>query len=406
MRRFGAFGAGLTVFLMLAAGLGVAQSAPKRVCCYVPAGTLVEVSLVSEVSTKTQKTGDSFALQLAEPIVVGGRMVVRAGTHGEGVIIEASKPGMGGKPAKLVLAARYLSVRGQDLAIEGLQLSGGGHNNAMAAQAVGLTGIAFAPLGFVGLAVQGGDVTFPAGTTAVAKLTNAITLPSIGRAPPGAAAAVAAAAAQDEDLSGAIDIPPPPAGQGQVVFFRPRSLLGTAQWFNVRENGLALGKLSNGAYFIDVTTPGIHTYTAVEEPELKDKLKVEVDPGETYFVEGELSKGVVLSAADLEPSDRATFDKSSKGLKLASAASGATASAEAASGSSAAEASAVAVETPSAAPAPAVAPAGSTMGSSDPGYAWAKQNNIVSASSCPADPSAYRAGCLAYVADEAAAPAR
>jgi hypothetical protein len=102
---------------------------------------------------------------------------------------------------------------------------------------------------------------------------------------------------------------------GQVVFFRAHSLLGTGQWFNVRENGKALGKLTNGAYFVETVEPGLHTYTATEEPEFKDSLKLQIDPDHTYFVEGILTKGVVIGAADLTPSDRAAFDKAAGGLK-------------------------------------------------------------------------------------------
>ena len=107
------------------------------------------------------------------------------------------------------------------------------------------------------------------------------------------AAAPDASATSVADL---IDVPHPPAGKGQVVFFREKSLVGTGQWFNVREEGKALGKLTNGAYFIQITDPGLHNYTASVEPEFKDKLKLEVDPGETYFVEGTLTKGVVIGA--------------------------------------------------------------------------------------------------------------
>jgi hypothetical protein len=106
---------------------------------------------------------------------------------------------------------------------------------------------------------------------------------------------------------------------GQVVFFRRKSLMGTGQWFNVRENGQALGKLSNGAYFIQAVAPGDHTYSATTEPEIKDKLTLEVDTGETYFVEGGLTKGLVMSVADLTPSTPAAFSKASKDLKLAPA---------------------------------------------------------------------------------------
>lgn len=317
MNRLGASIVGLwvSVALSLAPAFTGPAAAASRSCCRAPAGTLVEVELVDPISTKVQKSGDSFALRLAAPLVVDGRIVLRAGTPGVGEVIESAKPGLGGKAAKLVLAARYLRLHGKRLPLQGLQMSSAGHNNSTAAQAVGLTGIAFAPLGFVGLAVRGGDVELPAGTHAVAKLADDAHLPSLGRAPRGMAAA-----APDANISTAedgINIPPPPPGMGQVVFFRAKSLLGTGQWFNVREDGKALGKLVNGAYFVQVTEPGLHTYTAATEPELKDHLKLEVDPGETYFVEGALTKGVVIGTANIFPSDRASFDKAKKGLKIA-----------------------------------------------------------------------------------------
>jgi len=121
------------------------------------------------------------------------------------------------------------------------------------------------------------------------------------------------------DTSGSIPIDPPPPGMGEVVFFRAKTLLGTGQWFNVRENGQALGKLSNGAYFVQVAQPGVHVYTATLEPEAKDKLRIEVDPGQIYFVQGALTKGLAVGLADLSPSNHAAFDKASKSLKLAAA---------------------------------------------------------------------------------------
>jgi hypothetical protein len=131
----------------------------------------------------------------------------------------------------------------------------------------------------------------------------------------------AAARAADSSDGGSIEVPPPPAGQGVVVFFRKKSLMGTGQWFNVRENGVALGKLANGAYFIQAAQPGIHTYTDTTEPEVKDRLRLQIDPGETYFVEGTMTHGVVMGVADLNPSDRAAFEAASRDLKLAPPAS-------------------------------------------------------------------------------------
>jgi hypothetical protein len=281
----------------------------------------VQVELAEQVGTTTQKAGDTFALRLAAPLIVQGHVVLRAGTPGMGEVIQASKPGMGGKAAKLVLAADYLLKDGRRLPLQGLQLGAQGKGNVEAAEVIGISGIVLGPIGFVGMAVQGGNVDFPKGTKAFAKLTDDTPLTSLGRATrrDRALAAAAAAPSPADDADAAIEIPPPPAGQGQVVFFRSHTLLGTGQWFNVRENGEALGKLTNGAYFVQTVAPGLHTYTATTEPEFKDSLKLQIDPGETYFVEGILTKGVVIGAADLTPSDRATFDKAAKSLKVASA---------------------------------------------------------------------------------------
>ncbi len=314
-------GAGLGAFLVITFGPTLAVATPpvkpheapaRRI---VPAGTVVEVELSRAITTRRAKAGDSFPLRLAAPLIVNGHIVMRAGAPGVGEVIESARPGLGGKGAKMVLDARYLIVHGRRIAIDGLQLAAAGHDNSTAAQVVGLGGIGFAPLGFVGLAIQGGDVTFPEGTKAQASIATTVTLPSLGRASPKAILAAAQTTTTPE--VSAIPIPPPPAGEGQVVFFRAKSLLGTGQWFNVREARKPLGKLVNGAYFVEIATPGLHTYTAVEEPEFKDRLTLKVDPGQTYFVEGALTKGLVIGAADLKPSTQARFDKVSKTLKPA-----------------------------------------------------------------------------------------
>jgi hypothetical protein len=112
-----------------------------------------------------------------------------------------------------------------------------------------------------------------------------------------------------------IDIPAPPAGKGEVVFFRKSAFQGSAVWFNVRENGEALGKLTNGVYFVAVEDPGAHAFTAATEN--KDTLKLEVDPGEIYYVEGRITMGMFVGEANLSPSDDATFQKDANHLKLA-----------------------------------------------------------------------------------------
>lgn len=308
------------VALSPAASAAPPRSPARHACCHVAAGTTVKVELVDQVSSEVQKTGDRFALRLAAPLVVDGMVVLRAGAPGVGEIIQSAPPGIGGKAAKMVLAASYLKSRSRRVPLNALQLARPGRDNSRTSQALGLSGLAFAPLSIVGIVVPGGQVVFPPGTVATAKVATAVTLPPLGRASPrDIAAAASAAGAADLDVAGPIAIPPPPPAQGQVVFFRAKSLLGTGQWFNVREAGKALGKLTNGAYFVEVTSPGVHTYTASLEPEIKDHLKLNVDAGETYFVEGALTGGLVLGAANLSPSTRGRFNKAAKDLKLAGA---------------------------------------------------------------------------------------
>jgi len=309
---------------LLASAHGAPRASVRGSCCALAAGTPVEVELVDRLSTKLQKRGDSFALRLAAPVIVDGMIVLPVGTPGVGKVIDSSGPGLGGKPGAMVLAAEYLRTRSGRVALNALHLAGRGHDNSTPSTLLEIGGIVSAPAGIVGIILPGGDVAFNAGTIAEAQVASPITLPALGRASRrqiAQAAAVNAHAAADvaaEDAS-AIPIPPPPPGEGQVVFFRAKTLLGTAQWFNVREDGKALGKLDNGAYFIKVEPPGVHNFTAKLEPELKDRLKLQIDAGQTYFVEGTLTAGLIISAADLVPSSVDKFNAAAKHLKLASA---------------------------------------------------------------------------------------
>lgn len=115
--------------------------------------------------------------------------------------------------------------------------------------------------------------------------------------------------------SGSIDIPAPPAGKGQVVFFRKSAFAGAAIWFKVRENGVEYGKLTPGTYIVVVAEPGDHTYSVATEN--KDTLRLAIDPGETYFVEGKITMGIMVGEASIAPSSQAAFDKASAHLKLA-----------------------------------------------------------------------------------------
>lgn len=110
-------------------------------------------------------------------------------------------------------------------------------------------------------------------------------------------------------------IAPPPEGMGQVVFFRPKKFAGSAVRFKVREGASELGKLGSGSYFVVPTSPGTHEYTV--HSEAKDVLTLEVDAGETYYVEGSINMGFMVGRPNLSPSDEAVFAAASNKLKPA-----------------------------------------------------------------------------------------
>jgi hypothetical protein len=289
----------------------------NRPCCLVPAGTPVAVQLVKPLSTHDVQSGDAFAMRLATPVIVDGQVVAPAGAPVVGRVVQATKPGMGGKAAKLVVSAEYVRLPRGNLPLQGLKLAGNGEDRSGAANAAGIGGIAFMPLAVLGFAIQGGNIEIPAGTAASATIAKAVDLPPLAAATAQDYDAQRALLANTDPTRGWLTIAPPPPGMGQVVFFRPTTAMGTGQWFNVREEGQALGKLTNGVYFVTPLPPGQHSFTASTEPEFKDRLTLKIDPGETYYVEGMLTKGVVIGVANLTPSDKARFDKLSSELQPA-----------------------------------------------------------------------------------------
>jgi hypothetical protein len=159
----------------------------------------------------------------------------------------------------------------------------------------------------------------PAGGSPADAATNAVGPPAAG-APPAPAPTVPAPTASAPPTTAppkggfvGPEIPPPPAGQGEVVFFRPNEYQGWAIFFNIRENGKALGKLTNGVYFVSVASPGPHTYTAATENQ--DSLKLVVEPGEIYYVAGTVTMGVFVGEANIAPSDQEEFIRAAHKLK-------------------------------------------------------------------------------------------
>lgn len=79
-------------------------------CCSVPALTAVELEFATDASSRTSKAGEMVALRLAEPLVIGDRVIAPAGTKAVAEIIQASKAGLMGKAGELTFAARYIEI--------------------------------------------------------------------------------------------------------------------------------------------------------------------------------------------------------------------------------------------------------------------------------------------------------
>jgi Protein of unknown function (DUF2846) len=106
----------------------------------------------------------------------------------------------------------------------------------------------------------------------------------------------------------------PAAGKAQVVFFRPGSIMGAALGCTVHEGDAEIARLGSGKYYVVEEAPGKHEFFT--KGEATDRLNLEVESDETYFVKCNIGMGVMSGRANLSPSDRAAFAAKAKGLKM------------------------------------------------------------------------------------------
>jgi hypothetical protein len=115
--------------------------------------------------------------------------------------------------------------------------------------------------------------------------------------------------------STAVQIPRPPAGKGQIVFFRPSRFVGAAISWKLLDGTTVLGKVGNGRYLVVNLEPGPHELVMDFGP--KGTLRMEVDPDETYYIECGIEMGAFVNRPDLIPSTKEGFDGISGKLKPA-----------------------------------------------------------------------------------------
>ena len=137
----------------------------------LPDATPIELEIAETLSSKTSKIDAMFAIRVLSPVLVDGKIVIPAGTSGQGQVVHAAKATGLGKAGELILAARFIDCAGTRVALRGFRLGGVGqqHGGKLIA-ATAVAGLIAVPLMFV----SGGQSIVPAGAHATAKLATAV----------------------------------------------------------------------------------------------------------------------------------------------------------------------------------------------------------------------------------------
>jgi hypothetical protein len=87
------------------------KPAPKPIV--IPAGTVLNVRLDQQVSSKTNHTGDPFQATVSSPIVVQGMTIVPTGARASGTVKDAKDAGRFKGAASLTLALNTVAIAGK-----------------------------------------------------------------------------------------------------------------------------------------------------------------------------------------------------------------------------------------------------------------------------------------------------
>lgn len=141
----------------------------------IPADTLVALRIEQNLSSGTSHRGDKFALSLLNDVWIGNQVILPAGTKGIGEVIHAAGKGFGGRAGELIVTARYLEYRGQQIPLKNFRLGAAGADNSTAA----VFSSAIVPL--AGLFVTGTSASVGVGQMAQAKIAQDVIVTTAGQ---------------------------------------------------------------------------------------------------------------------------------------------------------------------------------------------------------------------------------
>jgi hypothetical protein len=133
----------------------------------VPAGTSIMLTTVTALDPAGLHVGDPVNLNVASDVVIGGKVVFKAGAAARGEITSASKRGMVGAADKVALKVLSVdAVDGTAVAVSANKVTEGESKVALAV----ILGLVCLPLLFV---VKGGAASIPAGSS-IGSATNGL----------------------------------------------------------------------------------------------------------------------------------------------------------------------------------------------------------------------------------------
>ena len=90
------------------------------------AGNKIVITADESVSSKTSNSGDRFDASIAEPVVVGDRVVIPKGAKATGTVIDAKSAGKFKGNAAITVTLRSVTVRGEEYRLKTTEVTESG----------------------------------------------------------------------------------------------------------------------------------------------------------------------------------------------------------------------------------------------------------------------------------------
>ena len=92
----------------------------------VKAGNKIVITADESVSSKTSNSGDHFDASIAEPVVVGDRVVIPKGAKATGTVIDAKSAGKFKGNAAITVTLRSVTVHGEEYRLKTTEVTESG----------------------------------------------------------------------------------------------------------------------------------------------------------------------------------------------------------------------------------------------------------------------------------------